>query len=145
MADLVSAKDLGIDTNTDQGLFDWFLASMLFGRPVPQSTAVSSWHRLQDDGWTTAEHYLGEDYHPLWHELWIGNYHRMGSVMTEELRAVMGKLVSDYAGSVGNLVRSAISRENLSVRVQEFKGIGPKTAEIFLREVPDSAIAANAG
>jgi hypothetical protein len=33
MAALISAADLGIDTTTDQGLFDWLLASLLFGPP----------------------------------------------------------------------------------------------------------------
>ncbi len=36
MAALITADDLGVDTTTDQGLFDWLLASLLFGRPVPQ-------------------------------------------------------------------------------------------------------------
>jgi hypothetical protein len=34
MAALITAADLGIDTTSDQGLFDWLLASVLFGRPV---------------------------------------------------------------------------------------------------------------
>jgi hypothetical protein len=36
MAALITAADLGIDTGTDQGLFDWLLASLLFGRPAPR-------------------------------------------------------------------------------------------------------------
>ena len=42
MAALITAADLGIDTSTDQGLFDWLLASILFGRPVPQQTAAKA-------------------------------------------------------------------------------------------------------
>jgi len=37
-------------------------------------------------------------------------------------------------------VRTASTREEISERLQRFKGVGPKTAEIFLREVPDTLI-----
>jgi hypothetical protein len=47
MAELITAADLGIDTTTDQGLFDWLLASILFGRPVPQKVAATAFHRFK--------------------------------------------------------------------------------------------------
>ena len=140
MAALTTAADLGIDTTTDQGLFDWLLASLLFGRPVPQKTAVTAFHRFKEDGWDTPEHFTADDEHPLWHELWAGDYHRLSSVMTEELRDVMGALIADYDGSAARLVRTASTREEIAQRLQRFKGVGPKTAEIFLREVPDALI-----
>jgi hypothetical protein len=140
MAALITAADLRIDTSTDQGLFDWLLASLLFGRPVPQQTAANAFRKFKADGWDTPGHFVGNDQHPLWHELWEGDYHRMSSVMSEELRDVMRGLIADYGGSVGRLVRTANSRAEVSARLERFKGVGPKTAEIFLREVPDSLI-----
>jgi endonuclease III len=140
MAALITAADLHIDTSTDQGLFDWLLASLLFGRPVPQQTAASAFRKFKADGWDTPEQFVGNDQHPLWHELWEGDYHRMSSVMSEELRDVMRGLIADYGGSVGSLVRTARSRAEVSARLERFKGVGPKTAEIFLREVPDALI-----
>ena len=140
MAALITAADLGIDTSTDQGLFDWLLASVLFGRPVPQQAGASAFRKFKADGWDTPGHFVGDDHHQLWDELWEGNYHRMSSVMSEELRDVMRGLIADYGGSVGRLVRTARSREEVSARLQRFKGLGPKTAEIFLREVPDALI-----
>jgi hypothetical protein len=107
MAALITAADLGIDTTTDQGLFDWLLASMLFGRPVPQRAAASAFRRFKQDGWDTPDHFTADDRHPLWHELWVGDYHRMSSVMSEELREVMRALIADYDGSVARLVRTA--------------------------------------
>ncbi len=140
MAELITAADLGIDTSTDQGLFDWLLASVLFGRPVPQKTAASAFQKFNADGWDSPQHFIGDDQHPLWHELWEGDYHRMSSVMSEELRDVMRSLIADYDGSVARLVRTAATRQEVSDRLQRFKGVGPKTTEIFLREVPDSLI-----
>ena len=140
MAALITAADLGIDTNTDQGLFDWLLASILFGRPVPQQAAANAFRRFKEDGWDTPDHFIADDRRPLWHELWEGDYHRMSSVMAEELPDVMRGLIADYGGSVARLVRTASTRDEISQRLQRFKGVGPKTAEIFLREVPDSLI-----
>lgn len=41
---------------------------------------------------------------------------------------------------IEQLVRSAGSREELTRRLAAFPGIGPITAEIFLREVPTSVL-----
>jgi len=142
MAVLITAADLGIDTTTDQGLFDWFLASLLFGRPVPQEAAASAFRKFKEDGWDSPDHFTAEDHHPLWHELWEGDYHRMSSVMSEELRDVMRALISDYDGSVARLVRTSGTREEVAHRLERFRGVGPKTAEIFMREVPDTLIGA---
>jgi 3-methyladenine DNA glycosylase/8-oxoguanine DNA glycosylase len=60
--------------------------------------------------------------------------------MSEELRDVMRALISDYGGSVARLVRTSSTRDEVSQRLQHFKGVGPKTAEIFMREVPDQLI-----
>jgi len=136
----LTAADLGIDPSTDQGMFDWLLASMLFGRPVPQRTAASAYAKFKADGWDTPEHFTANDQHPVWHELWEGGYHRMSSVMSEELREAMRALIDDWGGSVARLVRTSSSRQEVSARLQAFKGVGPKTAEIFLREIPDEAV-----
>jgi endonuclease III len=140
MADLITAADLGVDTSTDQGLFDWFLASLLFGRPVPQKAAASAFRKFMEDGWDSPDHFTADDHHPLWHELWEGDYHRMSSVMSEELRDVMRALMADYDGSVARLVHTASTRAEIGQRLQRFRGVGPKTAEIFLRELPDASI-----
>jgi endonuclease III len=140
MSSQLTAADLGIDPSTDQGMFDWLLASILFGRPVPQRTAGSAYAKFKADGWDTAEQFAADDRHPLWRELWEGGYHRMSSVMVEELREAMRALIDDWGGSVARLVRTSSSRQEISARLQAFKGVGPKTAEIFLREIPDEAI-----
>jgi endonuclease III len=140
MAALMTAADLGIDTTTDQGLFDWFLASLLFGRPVPQQAAASAFRKFKEDGWDTPDRFIADDHHPLWHELWEGDYHRMSSVMSEELHDVMRALIADYDGSVARLVRTSATREEAVQRLERFRGVGPKTAEIFMREVPDTLI-----
>src|ERR1700689_5786655 len=116
MAALIPAPGPGIHPKTDQGLFDWLLASVLFGRPVPQQTAASAFRKFKEDGWDTPGHFTADDNHPLWHELWDGDYHRMSSVRSEELRDVMRALIADYDGSVARLVRTARTRDEISQR-----------------------------
>src|ERR1700678_2451947 len=99
MAALITAADLGIDTSTDQGLFDWLLASLLFGRPVQQQVAARAFHTFKADGWDTPEHFTADDQHPLCRMLWEGDYRRLSSVMSEELRDVMLCLTADYGTS----------------------------------------------
>ena len=80
MASLISPSDLDIDMTTDQGLFDWLLASILFGRPVPQKTAAAAFRQFKDDGWDASpDRFTATDRAPLWHELYEGNYHRMSA------------------------------------------------------------------
>ena len=52
----------------------------------------------------------------------------------------MQGIIGQYGGSVARLVHTSRSREEISQRLQSFRGIGPKTAEIFLREVADASI-----
>jgi 3-methyladenine DNA glycosylase/8-oxoguanine DNA glycosylase len=39
---------------------------------------------------------------------------------------------------VNHLVRSSADRAELTRRLTDLKGVGPKTAEIFTRELPDA-------
>jgi len=107
---------------------------------VPQQAAASAFRKFREDGWDTPDHFTADDRRTLWHELWDGDYHRMSSVLSEELRDVMRALLADYDGSVARLVRTARTRDDIRQRLQRFKGVGPTTAEIFLREVPDALI-----
>ena len=139
MSEHISSEDLGLDATTDAGLFGWFLASLLFGRPIQQEVAAQTWRLLIEDGFTTPEAIVSAGVGKLDRELWEGKYRRLVGVMAAELPDVMATVVGSY-GSVGNLVRTSANAAELDRRLQSFKGVGPKTAEIFLRDVPNSVI-----
>ena len=112
-------------------------------RHLPADTLADDYELIDvasGDHARVSELFTAPDRAPLWHELYEGNYHRMSSVMANELPEVMSGIIDQYGGSVARLVHTARSREEISQRLQSFKGIGPKTAEIFLREVPDASI-----
>jgi endonuclease III len=137
MTEHLTAADLGLDMATDEGLFGWFVASLLFGRPVQQTVAANTWKLFQQDGYTTPESFIEAGSSVIDHELWQGKYRHLVGVMAEELPRVMKDLIERY-GSVAALVAGATSREDLTARLESFKGVGPKTAEIFIRELPDA-------
>lgn len=142
MTGFLTAADLGIDLSAgpagDQ-LFRWFLASLLFGRPIQQQVAARTYRVLIEHGLTAPEDFARYDREGLRALLDEGHYARLDYIMTDELHEVMRLIASEY-GSVEQLVRSAGSRAELTRRLVAFKGIGPITAEIFLREVPESVL-----
>ena len=141
MSKNMDAKDLGLDLSdgaADQ-LYGWFLASLLFGRPVQQKVSADTWKVLIDHGLTSPGQFEKYDREGLRALLDEGHYARIDYIMTDELHEVMGTVKREY-GSVSDLVKKAESRDDLQAKLLELKGIGPKTVEIFLREVPAGVI-----
>jgi len=141
MSEHSTAEDLGLDLTTDDGLYGWFLASLLFGRPVQESVAIQAWKVLRDDGFTSPESFVGASSSRIDTDLWNANYRHLVGGMTAELPRVMEALITEH-GSLRALVSKSASRSDLEAHLEEFKGVGPKTAEIFLREISDDMIGA---
>ena len=138
---VIHAADLGIhlDKGSPQSLYRWLVASMLFGRPVQQTVGAEAYRALMRHKLTSPRKYAEFDREELRAILDEAHYARIDYVMTDELQETMRGIVDEY-GSVSRLVRSSESRKHLSERLQEFKGIGPKTVEIFLRDIPTRVI-----
>ncbi|MEA9984350.1 hypothetical protein [Subtercola sp. RTI3] len=137
----MTAGDLGLkpDSGRAKDLYGWFLASLLFGRPVQQEVSAATWRVLVKHGLTSPGRFAEYDREGLRALLDEGHYARIDYVMTDELHEVMHRVKSEH-GSVSQLVKRAGSRVELKATMLEWKGMGPKTADIFLREVPDSVI-----
>ncbi|WP_439692306.1 hypothetical protein ACRQ4B_15605 [Curtobacterium sp. SP.BCo] len=141
MADVLHAEDLGIDLTDGrpQQLYRWFLASMLFGRPIRQQQAAETYRALIDHGFTSPGKFAGVGHEQLRRVLDEGGYARFDHQMADALHETMHTLDADE-GSVSHLVRTAGSREELRDRLGDLRGVGPKTIEIFLRDVPDDVL-----
>ena len=132
----IEAKDLDIDLSSEQetAYFKWFLACLLFGKPVQQEVARRAYDELVKDGLTTPDAILQAGWDKLVKVLDRGHYVRYDFSTATKLLDVSKDLKEKY-GTLTHLLRQAHSHDELSARLQEFKGIGPKTAEIFLRDV----------
>ncbi len=135
----ISASDLGIDLayRSEKALFKWFLACLLFGKPIQQEVAKRTYLEFEKEGLTTPDAILDAGWHKLVRVLDNGHYVRYDESTATKLLTVMNELKASE-GSVRNLMEHAKSEKALSQRLQDFTGVGPKTAEIFLRDVRKS-------
>jgi len=131
----IYSRDLGINLTTrkESELFKWFLACLLFGKPIQQEVAKRTYFEFIKEGLTSPDKILRAGWDKLVKVLDRGHYVRYDFSTATKLLEICEELKARY-GSVGALIKSAKNKKDLSRRLQEFKGIGPVTARIFLRE-----------
>jgi len=132
----IYAKELDIDLSLgrETEYFKWFLACLLFGKPVQQEVAKRAYLELVQEGIVSPEAILKAGWDRLVEVLDRGHYVRYDFSTATKLLDVSKALQEKY-GTLGALLKQAKTVDELSSRLQEFKGIGPKTVEIFLRDM----------
>lgn len=132
------AADFDLDVlSGDDDLFRWFLLTYLLGKPIQSTVAVRTWQlfidRKFDFPWAILE-LSDRQLTVLLHQ---GGYTRYQHVMTKALKTCMRQLVDEYDGSLYLMIEQSRDEEELSKRLQRLYGVGPKTAEIFMRETEE--------
>jgi endonuclease III len=132
----IYAKELGIDLSSKQETeyFKWFLASLLFGKPIQQEVAKRTYFEFVNNGLTTPDAIIQAGWDKLVEVLDHGHYVRYDFSTATKLLDVSKTLKEKY-GTLTDLLKQSHSIDELTSRLEEFKGIGPKTAEIFLRDI----------
>jgi len=132
----IYAKELGIDLSSKQETeyFKWFLASLLFGKPIQQEVAKRTYFEFMNNGLTSPDAIIQAGWDKLVEVLDHGHYVRYDFSTATKLLDVSKTLKEKY-GTLTDLLKQSHSIDELSSRLEEFKGIGPKTTEIFLRDV----------
>jgi hypothetical protein len=132
----IRARDLGIDleSGTEGERFKWFLACLLFGKPIQQEVARRAYLEFVTEGLVTPEAILEAGWDRLVSVLDRGHYVRFDFSTATKLLDISRSLIVRY-GSLTNLFRQSSGRKDLATRLQEFKGIGPATTRIFLRDI----------
>jgi endonuclease III len=128
------SEDLGIDLSEPAGRFRWFLASILFGARISERIAVNTCRQFEMAAVDTPEAIVEAGWDRLVEILDSGGYVRYDFSTASKLLDVMNMLKQKY-GSLENLYRQAADAKDVESRLQEFKGIGPMTGQIFLREL----------
>jgi hypothetical protein len=132
------SEELGINLsrNTDEELFKWFLASILFGARISEAIAEQTYltfktyglldpDKIQAAGWN----FLVD---PVMRE---GGYVRYDARTSTQILVDSETLQREYNGSLKKLHRAAADESDLEQRLEAFYGVGPVTANIFLREL----------
>jgi endonuclease III len=128
------SEDLGINLREPDGRFRWFLASVLFGARISEIIAAETYRAFQVAGLDSPDKILAAGWDELVRVLDKGGYVRYDFSTATKLLRIMKDLKKRY-GSLEELRRRSTDTEDLERRLQEFKGIGPVTAQIFLREL----------
>lgn len=137
MSGHMSAADLGLCINEDDdaALFQWLLASFLFGKRISQKIAAATWRALvRTHGRDTPRKVCNCTHAQLVRILGEGGYARYDESTATRLSLLCRTLLDDYGGSVRGLAEACGSRAEFERRLRCFKGIGPVTAGIFMRE-----------
>ena len=127
------SQELGIDLKKDP--FRWFLASILFGARISTTIAKRTYRSYEAAGLTSARKIAATDENTLIELHGRGGYVRYDGITADYVMGIARKLLKDYDGNVTKLDRSSQNPKDLERRLQEFRGIGPVTARIFLREM----------
>lgn len=135
---LLYSEELGIDlaSGTDAACFHWFLASLLFGARISETTAKNTYRSFVRHGLTSPQKIVaaGWDFlvYPVMRE---GGYVRYDGRKSTQVLRDCETLIAEYGGSLRRLHEAARDARDLEERLLAFYGVGPVTANIFLREL----------
>jgi hypothetical protein len=131
-----TAADLGIDlaSHKEEELFKWFMACLLFGKPIQTDIAAQAYHTLVAAQLCSPDTILRAGWDKLVRLLDEAHYVRYDFSTATKLLEICEELKRRYVNMSNLLAQSKTPRE-LSAKLQEFRNVGPVTARIFLREV----------
>lgn len=132
----IYSSELGIDLDagTETECFKWFLACLLFGKPIQQEIAKRAYLDLSQAGIISPTALLETGWDGVVKILDEAHYVRYDFSTATKLLDISRQLIRIY-GTFGALLRRANSTTQLSELLREFNGVGPKTVEIFLRDM----------
>jgi endonuclease III len=131
------ATELGIDVQAGPAARQkWFLAAVLYGARISGQLAARTYQVFAARGIYTPEAILAQGWDNLVALLDAGGYARYDFKTATKLLKIMASLEDQYQGSLERLHEVAADGPDLEQRLQKLApGVGPTTANIFLREL----------
>lgn len=132
------SEELGINLKSKKPkeIFKWFLASILFGKPIRESSAIKTYKEFKKNNILTPEKILETGWNGLVEILDAGSYTRYDFSSADKLLEIMENL-----GKCKYLIKiyeNSKNEEDLKAKIKNLgKGIGDVTINIFLRELRD--------
>ena len=128
------SQELGLDLEREEDRFKWFLASILFAKRISAEVAKRTYREFEKQGIVTPESIRDAGWDKLVEVLDSGGYVRYDFSTASNLLEIAASLGERY-GSLETLHAQARESRDLEKRLLEFKGVGPTTVNIFLREL----------
>ncbi|MDP3182952.1 MAG: hypothetical protein Q8M54_09075 [Desulfobaccales bacterium] len=131
------ATELGIDLKAGpEERQKWFLAAILYGARISGQLAARTYKVFAAQRVYTPQAILAQGWDNLVVLLDEGGYARYDFKTATKLLKVMTSLQEEYQGSLERLHEVSQDYEDLELRIRTLApGIGPATANIFLREL----------
>lgn len=135
---LLYSEELGIRlrAGADREIFKWFLASLLFGGHISETIARNTYRAFARHRLLTPRSILRAGFdtlvYPVMRE---GGYVRYDGRKSTQILRDCERLIDEYGGRLTRLHDLAAHAGDLEARLQRFYGVGPVTANIFLREL----------
>lgn len=129
---------LGIDISEgkEDEVFKWFLASLLFGAPITESSVVKTYRCFQKHGVLTPKQILKTGWDDLVKILDEGGYTRYDFKTADRLLEVARNLTEKCSGSLCLIHSESSGAHDFENRLKNLgKGVGNVTVSIFLREL----------
>lgn len=133
----ITAADLGIDFSdpSGHGSYKWLLASFLIGKRIRSSVAVEAYRNLVDrHGLDTPEKLAGCSHRDLVRFLGQAGYARYDESTASRLHELGVGLAGELESRTNAVESRSMKPAEFDAWLLSFKGIGPKTLEIFKRE-----------
>jgi len=129
---------INLERGDDTELFKWFLAAVLFGAPITETSVLKTYKCFEKHAVLTPEKILKTGWQGLVEILDEGSYTRYDYKTADKLLEVVGNLKTKSDSSLKLLHEKAADSLDLEKRLKELgKGIGDVTVSIFLRELRD--------
>lgn len=135
------AMGLDVDSGNDDDIEQWFLVALLFSRGISTEQTLRTFDLLREEGVKTVKDAGQIDYQKLWDKLTEAKAQRTDKTAAM-LQQIWTKLESEYEGKVATLKKVEDPKELTNV-LKKFHGVGPTTAELFLRDLRGVWPAAN--
>ena len=127
---------INLASKDDKEIFRWFLASVLFGAPITETSVIKTYRCFRKREVLTPNKILETGWNGLVEILDEGSYTRYDFKTATKLLEVMGNLNKKDGGSLNRLHDDAVDSNDLENRLKELgKGIGYVTVSIFLRDL----------
>jgi len=139
------SEELGIDlaSRNEKEAFKWFLASLLFGARISLKIAADTYKQFEAYVLITPKAIQNAGWNKLVEVLDEGGYSRYDYKTADMLLDITKRLQDQHDGKILNLIEKAAAYEELEKTLEAFKGIGPVTVNIFLRELRNISSKAN--
>jgi hypothetical protein len=119
-----------------ENVVKWFLAAILYSKPITESSATRTYRCFERHGITTAKRIVAAGWDRLVSILDEGGYTRYDFSTADKLLEVFGNLEKWYGGDLNRLYEASRDGEEVEANLKRLgKGIGETTVSVFLRDM----------